>query len=260
LLDNRAAEAERRFGALSALYNPVTFRHVDALGIQYGWRCWEVGAGGPSVPSWLADRVGPTGRVLATDIDTSWIDHLEPRIDVRQHDVAHDDPPLGPVDGFDLIHARLVLVHIPDRDEALRRMASALRPGGWLLIEDFDIELQPLARIDAYKPEHDAANKIRTGFRALLAQRGVDKAYGRKLPRLLAGQGLIDVTADAYMSVTLPAMGALEVSNVEQVGDALVAQEHATAEEIQSHLAAIEDGMGLASPPLISACGRKPPA
>jgi SAM-dependent methyltransferase len=260
LLDNRAAEAERRFAALSALYDPVTFRHVDALGIQDGWRCWEVGAGGPSVPRWLADRVGPTGRVLATDIDTSWIDHLEPRVDVRRHDVAHDDPPPAPVGGFDLIHARLVLVHLPGRDEALRRMAGALRPGGWLLIEDFDNELQPLARIEAYRPEHEVANKIRAGFLALLTQRGVDQSFGRKLPRLLAEQGLVDGAADAYLSVSLPTMGALDVSNVDQVGAALVAQEHATTDEIQRHLAAIEDGLGLASPPLVSAWARKPPA
>jgi hypothetical protein len=58
LLDNRAAESGKRFGALSALYDPVTFRHMDALGVQNGWRCWEVGAGGPSVPLWLADRAG----------------------------------------------------------------------------------------------------------------------------------------------------------------------------------------------------------
>ena len=57
LLDNRAPAAERRFGALSALFDDVTFRHVDALGIQRGWRCWEVGAGGPSVPNRLAGRV-----------------------------------------------------------------------------------------------------------------------------------------------------------------------------------------------------------
>jgi hypothetical protein len=43
LLDNRAGAAERRFGALSALFDDVTLRHVEALGIRRGWRCWEVG-------------------------------------------------------------------------------------------------------------------------------------------------------------------------------------------------------------------------
>lgn len=114
------------------------------------------------MPNRLADRVGPDGHVLATDIDTSWIDGVAPNVEVRRHDIAHDDPPSGV---FDLIHARLVLIWIPGRDEALRRMAGTLRPGGRLLIEDFDSELQSAAYIDAHLPDHYNANKLRAGFR-----------------------------------------------------------------------------------------------
>ena len=71
LLDNRQPEAGERFDAFAALFDPTTFRHLDGLGIGPGWRCWEAGAGGASVVSWLAKKVGPTGKVLATDIDTS---------------------------------------------------------------------------------------------------------------------------------------------------------------------------------------------
>lgn len=72
LLDNGQSEAGRRFAALATLFDPGTFRHLENLGVAPGGRCWEVGAGGTSVISWLAERVGPAGRVLATDIDTSW--------------------------------------------------------------------------------------------------------------------------------------------------------------------------------------------
>jgi SAM-dependent methyltransferase len=180
LLDNRAGDGGQRFAALSALFDPVTFRHATALGIAPGWRCWEVGAGGPSLPTWLADRVGPDGHVVATDIEPSGITAPDgATIDVRRHDVAHDEPP---GDGFDLVHARLVLVHVADRDEAIRRMVASLRPGGRLLIEDFDVALQPLACPAATGPDQELANRIRAGFVALLAQRGVDLEYGRKLP------------------------------------------------------------------------------
>ncbi|MFD9042407.1 class I SAM-dependent methyltransferase [Streptomyces bottropensis] len=61
----------------------------------------------------LAERVGPTGHVLATDIDTSWpAAATAPQVELRRHDVAVDEPPHGP---FDLAHARLVLVHVADR-------------------------------------------------------------------------------------------------------------------------------------------------
>ena len=212
-------------------------------------------AGGPSVPNWLAGRAGPDGRVLATDIDTSWIDGAASQVEVRRHDIARDDLPS---DVFDLIHARLVLCWIPGRDEALRRMAGALRPGGWLLIEDFDPGLQSAACIDPYLPEHHNANKLRAGFGAVVAQTGADPAYGRKLPRLLAGQGLADVAADAYMPVSLPAAGTLDLSNLDQLRDVLLAQGLATADEIDSHRATVDRGTGFATPPLISAWGRKP--
>ncbi len=72
LLDNRQPEAGRRFEALAELFDPVTFRHLAGVGVSAGWACWEVGAGGVSVPAWLAEQVGPSGRVLATDIAV-WI-------------------------------------------------------------------------------------------------------------------------------------------------------------------------------------------
>ncbi len=257
LLDNRAGDAGQRFAALSALFDPVTFRHVSTLGIAPGWRCWEVGAGGPSVATWLADRSGPDGHVVATDIEPSGITPPDgARIEVHRHDVAHDE---APGDGFDLVHARLVLVHVPDRDEALRRMVGSLRPGGQLLIEDFDVALQPLACPAANGPDEELANRIRAGFVALLAQRGVDLEYGRKLPGLLRALGLGDVAADAYFPVALAAGGALDAANVMQVRDGLVARGHATGEEVERHLAALAQGrLDVAVPPLVSAWGRRP--
>ena len=146
LLDNRQAQAGTRFDALAELFNPWTFQHVERLGIAPGWRCWEVGAGGPGVPAWLAARVGSQGHVLATDIDTSWLPAGAP-YEVRRHDVGTDPAPDG---DFDLVHARLVLVHVTRRDDALRAMAGALRPGGWLLLEDADPALQPPIHPDEY--------------------------------------------------------------------------------------------------------------
>ncbi|MFI6565522.1 methyltransferase [Streptomyces sp. NPDC050534] len=257
LLDNRQTEAEERFDAFTALFDPTTFRHLEGLGIGSGGRCWEVGAGGTSVVSWLAEKVGPDGEVVATDIDTSLLTPVaRPPVSVRVHDVGAEEPP---GEGFDLVHARLVLVHVPDRERALRSMVDALRPGGVILVEDADPALQPLTCPDEHGPEQELANRLRRGFRRLLAERGADLSYGRRLPRLLRQAGLDDVRADAYFPLTSPACAALEAATVRQIRDRLVAADIATDEDIDRHLANVAaGGMDLATAPMISAWGRKP--
>jgi SAM-dependent methyltransferase len=252
LLDNRQAEAGTRFDALATLFDPSTFRRLEQIGVDTGWRCWEVGAGGPSVPSWLARRAA---YVLATDIDTSWL--AGDAYEVRQHDVGAEPPP--GTGAFDLVHARLVLVHVPERRAALAAMIAALRPGGWLLIEDADPALQPLVCPDESGPAQRRANKLKHDFRTLMAQRGVDLAFGRTLPRLLREAGLTDVASDAYFPMSGPASNRLEQATVEQIRDRLIAAGLATGDEIDEHLAAVAAGrLDLATSPMVSAWGRKP--
>jgi SAM-dependent methyltransferase len=252
LVDNPAAEAGDRFGALSATFDGWTRAHLDALGLAPGWACWEVGAGGPAVPAWLAEQVGPAGRVVATDVDTSWMPDDAP-FAVQRGDVATDPPPDGL---FDLVHARLVLTHVPHRDDAMRRMAGALRPGGWLVIEDFDVSVQPRACPDAATPEEDRANRVREGFIELLVQRGVDLTLGRTLRRRLLGLGLTEVGAEAYAPLAVPATRRLEIANTVQVRAGLDAI--GCGSEVDAHLEALAAGrIDVATPPLVTAWGRR---
>jgi len=258
LLANRQREAGTRFTALATLFDPTTVRHFDEIGVGAGWRCWEIGAGGMSLPRLLADRVGPTGLVVATDIDTSWLDSADPgTVRVLRHDVGADDPP---VTDLDLVHARLVLTHVPAREAALTAMVAALRPGGWLLLEEADPGLQPLLCPDEHGPEQQLANRLRRGFRALMAGRGADLGYGRTLPRVLREHGLTDVAADAYFPITGPACATLERATVEQIRDRLIDGGIATPAEIDQHVDNIAAGRlpELATSPLVSAWGRKP--
>ncbi|MFK4067819.1 methyltransferase domain-containing protein [Streptomyces sp. NPDC029674] len=256
LPDSRSSGARTRPDAFAALFDPTTFGHVERLGIGPGWRCWEVGAGGTSVISWLARRVGPTGRVLATDIDTSWQTRAaRSPLEVRIHDVAADPPPAG---GFDLVHARLVLAGVSDRERALASMLRALRPGGRLLIEEPDPALQPLACPDEHGPAEELANRLRRALCALLAERGADVTYGRRLPRLLREAGLRGVESDAYFPLASPGGAALETVTLQQLRTELTAAGPATEEDIDQHLSNVATGaLDVAAPPLISTWGRK---
>lgn len=257
LLDNQQTEAGRRFDAFAEIFDPSTFSRLSAIGLGPGWRVWEVGAGGRSVPTWLAGQVGEAGRVLATDIDTRWLAGT-PGVEVLRHDVGTDPVPDGT---FDLVHARLLLVHVPNREEALARLVSALRPGGWLVVEEADPALQPLVCPEGRGPAEELANRLKSGFRRLLAERGVDLAFGRTLPRRLRELGLVDVAADAYFPITGPACAELERATVEQVRDRLIAGGIATAAEIDEHLATVTSGvLDLATSPMVTAWGRRPPA
>src|SRR5262249_177875 len=76
IFDNAGKQAETRFRELSKLYDAQTVRHIQQRGINEGWSCLEVGGGGGSITSWLCEKVGVTGRVLATDIDPRFLQTL----------------------------------------------------------------------------------------------------------------------------------------------------------------------------------------
>src|SRR2546426_9776434 len=94
--------AERvRLAGLEVGLDPGTIRHLEALGVGPGWRCWEIGAGGGSIAAWLCERVGNGGQVLATDLETTFLEELPyATIVVRRRDIVADDLPEGP---FDLV-------------------------------------------------------------------------------------------------------------------------------------------------------------
>jgi SAM-dependent methyltransferase len=246
----------RHYDTLAALFDTTTFRHLDTLGVAAGWRCWEVGAGAATVPAWLAQRVGPKGHVLATDTDLTFLQSARDiPYELRRHDIGADP---APPEEFDLVHARLLLEHIPSRDAALHTMIEALRPGGWLLIESADPQLQPLACPDEAGPAQHLANQLLQACWTLQARR-TDLAYGRTLPRRLRTTGLVDIGAEVSFSLTGPALARLQETMIERVREHLIAAALTTREDLEQHLADIKSGqLDLAAFPIVSAWGRKP--
>jgi SAM-dependent methyltransferase len=255
-LPNRGHGAPARLAALAALFDPGTERHLQARGVGPGWRCLEIGGGSGTIAIWLAARVGPRGHVLVTDIDTRFFDSLKlANVEVRGHDVIADPLPTG---SFDLVHARLVLHHLPNRDEALARMISAVKPGGWLLVEDYD-KASMLADPEAGPGEVLLATQM--AVLRFLDDRGVDRRYGRGLFARLRAHGLVGVGAEAQASMWHRESPGVDVLRAvfEQLREVLIAGNYVSPGQLEDDLARLDDpDFMMPSPVLWSAWGRRP--
>ena len=256
IFDNAAAQAGARLSALSEIFDPGTIRHLVDRGVDRGWHCLEIGGGNGSIAAWLSGRVGPRGRVLVTDIDTRYLEAVkQPNIEAHRHNIATD--PL-PERAFDLVHSRLVLMHLRRRDDALCRMIAALKPGGWLVDEEFDSASQ-LA--DAVTIPSEAISPTHLAMWRLMEDRGVERRYGRLLPGRLRAHGLTKVGAEGRMFLWEGGStgGSLTRANYEQLRADLIKAGYITEEEFEKDIAALEaNDFLLPSPMLWTAWGQRP--
>lgn len=177
-----------RLVLLAQRYDPFTIRQLDAIGVGEDWRCLDVGAGQGSVTRLLVERVGATGSVLATDLDTRLLEPLAgDRVEVRRHDLLADPLPEA---AFDLAHARNLLLHLPSPLDALRRLLAAVRPGGWIAAGDVDFTTIELS------PSSVAWQRTRSAFWDAAIAAGWDIRYGARLVTDLLALELADVEGE----------------------------------------------------------------
>lgn len=185
-------EAER-LDALAATFDPATRRRLAAVGIRPDWQCLELGPGSGTIAHWLAERLGPAGLVTAIDRDTRFVRRrTQPRLLVREADLADAEFEPG---SFDLVHSRLTVMHVPERERLLARIATWLRPGGTLVLSD-------TTNVCGESSAHEAYRTAMIGLGRLLTRVfGADVHHGRRYPGLLSACGLTDVTLDVDLPV-----------------------------------------------------------
>src|SRR5215472_16844717 len=184
LLGQFGGREQERVAVLASVLDPATFSVLESIGVGPGWRCLDAGAGAGSVARWLAGRVAPA-TVVAADRDIRFLgDPAEPNLVVRELDLGTGELPAA---AFDLVFARIVLLHLRSREAVLDRLCRALAPGGYLVISETVGDLG----LASSCPE------IRQCMRAVLevqaAVLGTDVTWVRTLPRRLAGLGLADI-------------------------------------------------------------------
>jgi SAM-dependent methyltransferase len=253
LLPNASAVAADRLTLLSAIFNPASQAALEGTGVGPGWRCWEVGAGEGSLARWLNERVGPTGSVLATDLDPS-ITNAGPGAEVRRHDVVRDAPPGN---GFDLVHTRLLLCHLEERESVFDRLIDTLKPGGWFVVEDFDGVSMPPDR--QYGPQ-ETPLPTHSALQALFRRRGVEGRTGRWLAAMMRARGMADIHAEGrvFMALERTIHARFHRLTVDQVREDLIKAGLLSEAGYTAAMNALESDFLAPTPLLWSVIGRKP--
>jgi SAM-dependent methyltransferase len=149
-------------------------------------------------------RVGDDGTVVVTDINPRFLNSLAKgrrNVEVLRHDIMRDALPAA---AFDLIHARHVFVHLPDAASILPKLKSALKPGGWLMIEDFDPVIERTVLI-ADRVKAEALDRVADSIWKLFAKRGGSGTdWGRRLPAHFKQLGLCEINTEVSYHCATP--------------------------------------------------------
>jgi ubiquinone/menaquinone biosynthesis C-methylase UbiE len=257
---DQAWQRERqRLTSIEASFDAASQRFIRALGLEPGWRCLELGFGAGSMARWLAHQVGPTGSVLATDLDPRFLQgHGIANLEVRQHNVVVD--PLEPA-SFDLIHARAVMMYVNPLDAALAKLVAALKPGGWIIFEDVHFGGAAAAAIACYvepATEQAITERAMRAVAEVFSTIGADPNFGPKLPALLKRAGLTQVAAEVHAPVVDGGAPAWVPMSLEAVRPRIAQLGLLTDAEAEQAIRALGDPAGhYLTPLLVSAWGQR---
>lgn len=183
-------EAER-LALMSDILDPSGRTHLSSLPIAPDARCIEIGAGNGSMSRWIASTLVPKGTVAATDLAPGLMSGIETdNLEVRQLDVVKDGLDEN---AYDLVVMRALLHHLPERMDVIATMVRALRPGGWIFIQEPDFYPTLIAQ-----PDDQAA--FWRDFLAWSAGRQIDYAIGRKVAPRLQELGVVQIAAEAHVT------------------------------------------------------------
>jgi SAM-dependent methyltransferase len=199
LLGYRQAEQERLERQAHELAHDSAWL-FGQVGVQPGWQAVEVGCGPQGCLGLLAERVGPTGRVVGIERSAEQVVRARQFIADKHFtniDVLHADARQTglPDNTFDLATARLVLVNVPEPELLVREMTRLVRPGGSVALHEPDSTTQRC------EPPHPAQTRLLQLLNRYAELNGIDRTIGLRVPRLLREAGLVDIGVNALVHV-----------------------------------------------------------
>ena len=172
----------------------------DKVGVVAGWNALDLGCGPSGTLGLMADRVGPDGSVTGVEIDpdnaamarTCAAGLTTANVKVVQGDARRTGLAES---SFDLVHARTLLINIPDAQDAVGEMVRLARPGGWVA------SLEPDVGMTLCHPPSPAWDRLVELFLEVHRDDRADPFIGRRLPELFRRAGLIDVGVEAKADI-----------------------------------------------------------
>ena len=237
ILEDDHRDAGYRLTIKEEIQDPATIHNLEAVGVAGGWSCLEVGAGHGSIAGWLCRRVEAAGHVVATDLHTGHLQRLShENLEIRRHDIASD--PLEE-NHYDLVHARDLLAHLPGREAVFEKMVHAVKPGGWLLVEEPDLAVEG--------PSPSVPGKLSSLYDSVhgeimdhLLREGLDIRFGARLTTLAARCGLTEIHAEGRVRLFHGTEGGTPSPHMTafgRLGEALLSAGRVTAETWEAFVA-----------------------
>jgi ubiquinone/menaquinone biosynthesis C-methylase UbiE len=186
----RSEEETRRLIEQSQLYDDVTRRFFLRSGIAKGMKVLDVGSGAGDVALTLAEFVGADGHVVGVDLNPDILKTAQNRADAAGFTnvefIAGDTRTLELPNDFDAVVGRLVLMYMADPADALRHLATHLRPGGIVAFQEVDFTPYTAA----LHPDTPLANKLIEWGRGVFERSGAHLEMGMDLYKAFVDAGL----------------------------------------------------------------------
>jgi SAM-dependent methyltransferase len=200
LLADQPSELDR-LQLQSRVWEPSGRQLLTKVGDGSGLRTLDVGCGALGWLRILGEWVGPSGKVVGTDIDERLLDAARSFVEaegIANVELAVDDlfdSKLEP-ESFDLVHARFVIAPLGRGREQADSFRRLVRPGGWLVLEEWDLGSWH------FNPPAPAAERLIQLLSEIFGTLGGEA--GRGLPALLREVGIGEPEIDAHVIALKP--------------------------------------------------------
>jgi SAM-dependent methyltransferase len=185
----------------SQVWEPTGRQLLSKLGDGSGGWALDLGCGALGWLRILSEWVGPTGRVVGTDIDQGLLDAARSFLDaegISNVELVVDDlfdSELEPR-SFDLVHARYQIAPLGRGPEQVASFRRLVKPGGWLALEEWDLGSWH------FNPPAPAADRLIRLISEIFAALGGEA--GRGLPELLRDSDIEEPELDAHVIALKP--------------------------------------------------------